>query len=71
MTTASNYNPSFRIFEFDENTKFKNYTHYRTDIDFYNKKYDQSGKPVLTFDPIYKFKEEYGITNWNSKEDYM
>lgn len=68
ITTFANYNPSFRIYNF-ENGKINDYNQYRFDIDFYNK---EAEKKIYNFDykKAYSFKNEYNITNWETFEDY-
>ena len=68
ITTDGNYNPSFRIYKFID-SKLNDYDQYRFDIDFYNKKAENSIFD-FNFKKAYSFKEEYGLKKWESFEDY-
>jgi hypothetical protein len=66
LTTFSSYNPSFRVYDF-QNGVLNDYTQYKFDIDLYNAKADQ-GDFDFKYDVAYRFKEEYKIENWDMSQ---
>lgn len=65
LTTYTNMNPSFRIYEIDSDTnQIVDYTQYRLDL----AKYNGLGPNVtLVWEPVYKFKEQYNVPDMSSK----
>ena len=68
LTTFTSYNPSFRIYEF-ENTKLVDYIQYSADLDYYNELAER-GKFSFNYSIAYKFREEYGLDQLDSPESF-
>lgn len=68
LTTNTSYNPSFRVYHF-QNREVHNYIQYAADIDHFNDLADK-GEYSFEFSVAYDFRKEYDLDSWSSSEDY-